>query len=181
MLLQIRYYGDPVLRQSCAPIEEITDEIRQLASDMVETSDKNNGIGLSACQVGVPIRLFVLRNYIPLPDGTWTMSAPIAFINPKILSVSQETESDSEGCLSVPKIREWVDRPIKVTIEATDLNGKRFVEVFEGRDEIERLNARVRLHENDHLNGVLFIDRLPPKVRKRIDQKLRDIKRVSTK
>lgn len=177
-MLQIRYFGDPVLRENSAPIVEITEEVKKLAHDMIQTFDNNSGIGLSACQVGVPIRMFVARSYIGLPDGTWTATAPIVFINPKILSVSKETESDSEGCLSIPGIREWVERPIKVTIEATDLNGKRFVEVFEGRDEIERLNARVRLHENDHLNGVLFIDRLPPKVRKRIETKLREIKKL---
>lgn len=176
MKLPIRYFGDPVLRQKCESVGEITEEIKKLVFDMVETFDNNNGIGISACQVGVPLRIFVLRNYIPLPDGTWVMSAPVVYINPKIVSVSAETDQDTEGCLSLPGIKEWVERPIKLTIEATDLNGKLFTETFEGRDEVERLNARVRMHENDHLNGVLFIDRLPAKVRKRIEPKLHEIK-----
>lgn len=177
MIRPFRYYDDPVLRKKCEPVEEITEEIRQLVADMIETCAHHNGAGLSACQVGVSLRIFILHNYLPLPDGTWALSAPLVFINPKIVSVGSEIESDSEGCLSIPHFREWVERPIKLTIEALNLKGERFVEVFEGRTEIERLNARVRLHENDHLNGVLFIDRLPAKVRKRVDPQLRMIKK----
>lgn len=153
------------------PVEHITDEIRQLAADMIETMDKNNGLGLSGCQIGHRIRLFVLRNYVEMPDGKWTMSAPSIFINPKILSVSDEVITDTEGCLSIPRIREAVERPLKVTIEATDINGKIFVEESTG------YNARCRLHENDHLNGVLFIDRISSEARKKIDPLLREIKK----
>lgn len=173
-------YGDPVLRKKCTPIEAITDEIRALAHEMVKVSDQNNGIGLSACQIGVAIRLFVLRNYVPHTDGTLTVSAPLFFINPEVTLLGDAQESDSEGCLSIPGIREWVDRPIHFSIQALDLDGKPFVEVFEGKTELERLNSRVRLHENDHLNGVLFIDRLPQKVRKGLDSKLRQIKSKHT-
>ncbi len=173
MIHPLRYFDDPVLRKQSEPVEKITDEIKQLVADLIETCAHHNGAGLSACQIGICLRIFILHNYLPLPDGTWALSAPLVFINPKILSASQEVESDSEGCLSIPHFREWVERPIKLTIEALNLKGERFVEVFEGRTEIERLNARVRFHENDHLNGVLFIDRLPPKVRKRIEPQLR--------
>lgn len=167
-----RYYGDPVLREHSKKIDEVTDEIKQLARYMTYYADNNNGIGLSAVQLGIPIRLFVLRDYIILPDGTWTVSAPKVFINPKILWKSKETETDTEACMSFPDLQVGpIDRPKKVKIEAIDLDGNVFVEEREG------LNARVSFHENDHLNGVLHIDRLPPKVRKKIDPDLREIKK----
>ncbi|NGX46538.1 MAG: Peptide deformylase [Chlamydiae bacterium] len=169
----LRIYGDPVLREKSSPIEAITEEVKQLAREMIEFGDDNNGIGLSAIQFGIPIRLFVLRNYIIMPDGTWTASSPQVFINPKIRSVSKETEIDDEGCMSIPGIRVEVERPVKIKIEATDLSGETFVE------EIEGLNARVRLHENDHLNGVLTVDRTSPKEKKRVETQLRALKKRS--
>lgn len=170
--LRLRYYGDPILREHSEPIKEITPEIKKLAREMVDFIDNNNGAGLSACQVGIPIRLFVLRNYIILPDGQWTLSAPVVFINPKLIWKSKETETDTEGCLSIPKMSVGpVERPVKVIFEALDLDGKTF------RDEREGLNARVTCHENDHLNGVLYIDRLPPSVRKKIEPQLREVKK----
>ena len=169
---RFRYYGDPILRERSAPIEEITDEIKELAAFMVDYADNNNGIGLSAIQVGVPIRLFVLRDYVVLPDGKWTHSAPKVFINPKIVAKSKKTEADLEACMSIPDFRSGpVVRPFEVTIEATDLDGNKFTDVREG------LNARVSLHENDHLNGVLFIDRLAPKIKKQIESELREVKK----
>lgn len=167
-----RYLGDPVLREHSKPIEEITDEIKELAHFMIDYADNNNGIGLSAVQVGVPIRLFVLRDYIILPDGKWSVSEPKVFINPKVLWKSKEMEEDQEGCMSVPNLQVGpIARPAKVRIEALDLDGNTFV------DEREGINARVSFHENDHLNGVLHIDRLPPRVRKKIESDLQAIKK----
>jgi peptide deformylase len=169
---RFRYYGDPVLRQKSEPIEEITDEIKELARYMIYYADNHNGIGLSAVQLGVPIRLFVLRDYIVQPDGKWTVSPPKIYINPKIVWKSEETNIDTEGCMSVPNLNVGpIERPNELTIEATDLEGNRFIEQREG------LNARVSFHENDHLNGVLQIDRLPPNVRKRIEPQLLAIKK----
>jgi len=172
MLLPIYYYGHPVLRSHCEPIAEITDEIRKLAQDMVETMDTGNGIGLAAPQVGKAIRLFVLRNYIEDPEGKTTISDPQVFINPKILEYSEELLTDTEGCLSLPGIRLEIMRPAKIKIEATDLSGNIFVE------EVLGYNARVRMHENDHINGVLFIDRVDHATRKKIDPILREIKKT---
>ena len=171
MLLKVYYYGHPILRKRCEPITELTDEIRKLASDMIETMDKNNGIGLAAPQVGYPIRMFVLRNYIFTDDGQWTFSKPIVFINPKLSKPGDELVTDTEGCLSLPGIRLNVTRPDKITVEAIDLEGQTFVEELEG------YNARVRMHENDHINGVLFIDRIDVNTRKKIDPVLREIKK----
>jgi len=166
-----RYYGDPILREHSKPVEEITEEIKELAHFMIDYADNNNGIGLSAVQVGVPIRLFVLRDYVVLPDGKWTVSAPKVFINPKIVWKSKETETDHEGCMSFPGIQVGpIERPVKLRIEATDLDGNPFVE------EREEINARVSFHENDHLNGVLHIDRVPPRARKKIEADLQAIK-----
>ncbi len=169
---RLRYYGDPVLRQHSKSIEEITDEIKELAHFMVDYADNNNGIGLSAVQMGVPIRLFVLRDYAILPDGKWAVSAPKVFINPKVVWKSKETNVDTEGCLSFGHLNVGpIERPSSVKIEATDLQGNTFI------DEREGLNARVSFHENDHLNGVLHIDRLPPRVRKKIEPDLQAIKK----
>jgi len=168
-----RYYGDPVLRQQSRPIEEITDEIKELTEFMIHYMDNHGGIGLSAVQVGVPIRLFVLRDYIVHPDEKWTISSQVkVFINPKIVWKSEETDVDTEGCMSLPKLSVGpIERPNCVKFEAQDMEGKLFT------DEREGINARVTFHENDHLNGVLHIDRLPPNVRKKIEPELQAIKK----
>jgi peptide deformylase len=171
MPLKIYYYGHPILRKRCAPVKEITDEIRKLAQDMIDTMDENNGIGLAAPQVGHSIRMFVLRNYIFHEEGHWTLSEPQVYINPKLINPSEQFVSDTEGCLSLPGLRLQVDRPDKITVEAMDLDGNRFTEELEG------YNARVRMHENDHINGVLFIDRVDINTRKKIDPILKEIKK----
>lgn len=171
MLLNIHFYGDPVLRKRCEPIGEITDEIRKLANDMIETMDKNNGAGLAAPQVGRAIRMFVLRDYIIQEDGSWTLSEPKVYINPKLTRPGTDLITDVEGCLSLPGLRLDIDRPDRITVEALDIDGKPFTE------EIEGYNARIRMHENDHINGVLFIDRIDEKTRKKIDPILREIKK----
>lgn len=171
MLLKIHYYGDPVLRKKCAPIAEITDNIRQLAQDMIETMDKCEGIGLAAPQVGHPIRMFVLRNYVYQEDGKWILSEPKVYINPKLSLPGAQQVADTEGCLSIPGLKVQVPRPDRITVEAMDLNGETFIEDVEG------YNARVRMHENDHINGVLMIDRIDPAERKHIQSVLKDIKK----
>jgi peptide deformylase len=169
--LPLYYYGHPMLRKHCEPVKEITDGIRQLVADMILTMDENNGAGLAAPQVGFPVRLFVLRYYIEGPDGHYRLSAPQVYINPKLSNPSQQTIVDSEGCLSFPHLRIDVERPLKITVEATDLNGEAFVEELEG------YNARIRMHENDHINGVLHIDRIDAHARNKIEPFLREIKK----
>jgi peptide deformylase len=171
VLLKIYYYGHPVLRKRCEPVHEITEEIRTLVRDMIETMDKNDGIGLAAPQVGHSLRIFVLRNYVLLENGQWTLSEPKVYINPKLSNPGKQVVSDTEGCLSFPGLRFSVDRPDKITVEAMDLEGKTFVE------EIEGYNARVRMHENDHINGVLYIDRIDANERAKVEPSLKEIKK----
>ncbi len=172
MILPLSYYGSAVLRKKAKPVEKVTDELKKLCEDMVETMDQNHGIGIAAPQVGVSLRLFVLRNYVILEDGEMQLTHPQVYINPKITIHGEDSEVDVEGCLSIPGIREDVERPLKLTVEATDLTGGVFVE------EVEGYKARVILHENDHINGVLFIDRIDPKIRKQLDPELRAIKKA---
>jgi len=172
MRLPILIYGDPRLRKRCAPIEKVTEEIQQLARDMIETMDLSNGIGLAASQVGQLVRLFVCRSYIETEDGRWAMTEPQVYINPKLTDHSKETIEDDEGCISIPRLRGNVVRPCKVTIEALDINGNPF------REELEGYNARIRMHENDHINGVLYIDRMSDKDRKAIEPALQKIKKL---
>ncbi len=171
MLLQIRYYGDKILRVKCNPVEKITDEIRTLVDNMIETMDDAKGAGLAAPQVGHDLRIFVLRNYIETPEGDFSLSDPIVYINPILSNPSREKESDTEGCLSIPGLRAEVDRPLKIRVEAMGVDGVPFIE------EVEGYNARVRMHENDHLNGVLYIDRLNLRQRKKIEPALKEIEK----
>ncbi len=165
------YYGNPTLRKHAKAIKEITDETRALVEDMIEIMNTHNGIGLAAPQAGILSRVFI--TCVPKEDesGEWIDGTLRVFINPKILNVSNEKQIDQEGCLSIPKIFGHVERPKVVTVSAQDLEGKPFEITLEG------LEARCVLHENDHINGVLYIDRLNKKERKEIDKDLRELKK----
>lgn len=171
MKLKLAYYGNPILRKKAKAIEAITDEIKQLVNDMIDAMDQKDGIGLAAPQIGHSIALFITRVPIEKENEEWDKGEVRVFINPKVLDYSKKEDSYSEGCLSIPKIYADVYRPITIKIEATDLEGNRFTE------ELTNLHARVALHENDHLNGVLFIDRLDSEMRRSLDSKLREIKK----
>jgi peptide deformylase len=158
-------YGSDVLRKVAQPVEEITDEIRQIAKDMLETMYASDGVGLAAPQVGISKRIIVVdvNPYDPSYE-------PIALINPEI--VEQEGQADvEEGCLSVPEIRGPVKRSEKITIEALDLDGKKV------RIEATDLLARALQHEIDHLNGTLFIDHLSRLRQQLIKKQLRKIEK----
>lgn len=171
MKLPIRYYGHPDLRAKARPIEKITPEIIQLAEDMVETMIAYNGIGLAGPQVGKLLRIFIRRDEILMADGRYSLGSPEVIINPTISSPSKETEVMLEGCLSLPNLHVEVERPKKIHIRYQNLKGG-WIE--EDRDDFL---ARVSMHENDHLNGVLHIDRASSSERKRIDPQLRALKK----
>lgn len=175
MKLPLAYYGDSVLRKKGAPVPHIDDSIRQLVADMVDTMQANDGCGLAAPQVHQSLSLFI--TWIPqyVDDKTTLPGELRVFINPKIIGYSEETWPCQEGCLSIPGIRETVVRPAKVTIQATNLEGETFTEEFVGFD------AHVIMHENDHINGVLYIDRLPPQRKKANEAQLRNIKKKHSK
>ncbi|MCC5831990.1 MAG: peptide deformylase [Chlamydiales bacterium] len=170
MILQLRYYGDPVLRKKAQPVEEITDEIRQLCRDMIETMLAVNGIGLAAPQVGHLLRIFVSNVAYEDQEGEVHLGDPVVYINPVISEPSDMLVERSEGCLSIPKLYAAVARPLKITVEALDIEGNPF------KKECYGYLARNIMHENDHLNGVLFIDRIKGKRRTLLEPELRRIK-----
>ena len=155
-LLTVRLYGDPVLRQVATPVREITAEIKQIIADMTETMWHQVGIGLAAPQVGLPHRILVMD------DGK---GGAQPLINPEIESRSG-TIREEEGCLSLPGVFGVVERSKTITVRAMDADGKPVS--FEAAG----LKARIVQHELDHLDGVLFIDRLPPVTRDRIKKKI---------
>jgi peptide deformylase len=157
-VLRVRKYGDPVLRRRASEVGEITAEIRKLVDDMVETMYDEVGIGLAAPQVGVSLRLIVIAD-----DASRQVRA---LVNPVIVDRDGERTVE-EGCLSIPGIFAPVSRAVRVRVEARDLDGAPVM--LEGRE----LLARVFQHEIDHLDGVLFIDRLDPMTRDRIKRKIK--------
>ena len=155
---------DKQLRLVSKPIEKVTAEVRKLADDMFETMYAAPGIGLAAIQVAEPLRLITMDLAKRDENGEST-PRPRAFINPEILSSSEELSVYEEGCLSIPEIHEDVERPAKVRFKYLDLDGK------PQEIEAEGLFATCIQHEIDHLNGVLFIDHISKLKRDRIVKK----------
>ena len=163
----ILIHPDPHLKKIAPPVDDISDDLRRLADDMLETMYHAPGIGLAAPQVGENTRLIVLdcekeENAPP---------RPIAMFNPEILAASDELATYNEGCLSIPDIYADVDRPAQVTVRWIDRNGQEQQEDFKG------LWATCVQHEIDHLNGKLFIDYLTPLKRQMITRKMVKLKR----
>ncbi len=157
--LQIVLYPHRALRTKATAIESVTDEVRAVATRMVELMRQAEGIGLAAPQVAVPWRLFVCSvpdtEDHPLDaDPPEATAGPIVCINPTLADFSEELEPFDEGCLSLPDITGSVRRPARITLTATDLDGKRFTLRAGG------LLARCIQHETDHLDGVLIIDKM---------------------
>jgi len=160
-ILKIKEYPDPILNKKCEEVAEINFEIDKLIGDMIETMQKNNGVGLAAPQVGVLKRIIVLDSE----------KGPIAFVNPKILKKSKEIENMEEGCLSFPGVFFNIKRPKEIEAEVLTEEGKKI------KIKISGLLARVFQHETDHLDGILFIDRLnfwqKLKLRKKLKEKIK--------
>lgn len=163
MVLPIVRYPAPVLRAKCRPIKEVTERHRTLASDMIETMRAAHGVGLAAPQVGVDEQLAVVDvshdpecvSFLRV-NGTETAMKdlmPIVFLNPR-LEFGRQRELGEEGCLSIPELRAKVNRPRSIEVSFETLDGETVVIETDG------LLARAFQHEIDHLNGVLFIDRI---------------------
>ena len=163
--LQMRYYGDPVLRKRAEPVAGITDAERQLAEQMLMTLENTGiGIGLAATQVGVLKRLIV----VDIGEEDDEEYEPLVLFNPEILRSEGEVVVE-EGCLSIPDVTADVKRPETIVVEGIDIQGKPV------HIEADGLLARVLLHEIDHLNGVLFIDRISGLKRRLLSDELRKL------
>jgi peptide deformylase len=160
---EIRLLGDPVLRQKAEPVAEVDDEIRHLIADMFETMYDADGVGLAAPQVGVSLRVIVV-------DPRDESVPPFALVNPEIVERAEEVERGEEGCLSIPGLREIVERSARVVVEGLDRDG------LPRRIEAEGLVARILQHEIDHLDGILFIDRLSPLKRQMLLRRWQKVK-----
>jgi len=152
-LREIIILPDKQLRLVSKPIEKVTPEIRKLADDMFETMYDAPGIGLAAIQVAQPLRLITM-DLAKKDENGESQPKPRVFVNPEIISVSEEKSVYEEGCLSIPEYYEEIERPARVRVRFTDLDGKVHEEDAEG------LYATCIQHEIDHLNGVLFVDYL---------------------
>ena len=158
-VLEILEFPDPRLRTVAEPVNEVTDQTRELIDDMFETMYAAPGIGLAATQVNVHQRILVM-------DLSEDHSAPLVFINPEVEILDPELGNYDEGCLSVPGFYETINRPQRVSVTAIDRDGQSFSQELEG------LLAICLQHEIDHLDGKLFVDYLSPLKRQRIRKKL---------
>ena len=156
----IRRYGDPIIRKRAEPVSEMTPKIQTLIDDMIETMYDTLGLGLAAPQIGVSLRVIVID------EGTKDSAGPQAFINPVIVAGAGSVRAE-EGCLSIPGVYGEVVRAAEVRVEALDR--------LEAPVKLEArgLLARIFQHEIDHLDGILFIDRLDKVQRDRIKRKIR--------
>jgi peptide deformylase len=157
-VLEIRILGDPVLRQKAEAVGTLDEAVRALVSDLFATMYDAEGVGLAAPQVGISQRIIVVD---PRDDET----EPFALVNPVIVQSSEDFERGEEGCLSIPGLKDIVERPDHVIVEGVTEEGQHI------RVDAEGLLARILQHEIDHLEGVLFIDRLSPLKRKLLLQK----------
>lgn len=167
-LLPITLCGDKILRKKASKVSEIDDSIVGIISDMFETMRNASGIGLAANQVGLNKQIFVVD---VSPVEGYENYKPVAMINPRILSKSDETDSMEEGCLSIPELREEIIRPKGISVSYFDVNMK------EHTIEADELFARVIQHEYDHLQGILFIDYFDDDMKKRYKKHLEKIRK----
>ena len=164
-ILPIRIYPDPVLRVRCPEVEQFDAGLAKLAKDMVETMYAAPGIGLAAPQVGVELRLAVVDVSVGEEKDSLR-----CFVNPEILD-KDGRDLDEEGCLSIPGVAEKVNRPAGIRVTALSVDGEPF------ELEADGLLARAICHEVDHLNGVLFVDRVVGLRKERVKRQLRRLGR----
>ena len=176
MVLEITQYGNPVLRKKCSKIEEVDESIRKLAEDMIETMVDAQGVGLAAPQIGEDIRMAVVDvshdpeciSFLRVNGADAKMEdvMPLVFINPE-LELDGPRETDTEGCLSIHDIQAKARRPSMVKATLPQLDGS-VIEL-----EADGLLSRALQHEVDHLNGILFVDRISPASKLSVKRKLK--------
>jgi peptide deformylase len=165
MLRPIVIYPDPRLLLKSKPVTQFNEELKELAHEMTETMRDANGVGLAAIQIGEAIRMMVMDEHYDLEDK----GESLALCNPVVL-VEEGTETIEEGCLSIPDVREEVERSFKVKVKGQNLDGVEKVYDFEG------LLARCILHEIDHMDGKLFIQKVPAVKRLFLKKQLDELK-----
>jgi peptide deformylase len=185
MLLRVTQYGEPILRKVGEPITEFDEALAQLADDMVDTMYEEDGIGLAAQQIGEALQFFVMD--VRPPEGEkpafdysydgkqppLDLIMPMALANPKVSIIDQSEDVYEEGCLSFPDVRGKVTRPIGVRCAFQDTEGNPHILEATG------LLGRCILHETDHLNGELFIDKMNKRDLQRMAPRIKKIKRAT--
>ena len=175
MILPIVGYGDPILKKKAQIVEKNYPDLKSLISDMFETMYNASGVGLAAPQIGKSIRLFIIdtsafdNKDFEETSGFKTATLKKVFINPEIINESGEAKPFEEGCLSIPNVREIIKRKSKIKLSYFDENFVNHQESFNG------IIARVIQHEYDHIEGVLFTDKVSPLKKKLIKGKLNSI------
>ena len=162
-MLEVRIYGDPVLRKTAEPVKTFDDDLKNIVAEMIESLREEDGVGLAAPQVGAPLRIVVI-------DTTGGEKEPLVLINPEITESSEEMVTAEEGCLSVPGISLSISRHSQVTVKALDLQGKEFTIT-----NADGLLARALQHEIDHLNGIMIVDHISALQRSMISGKLKKL------
>ncbi|MBN2460840.1 MAG: peptide deformylase [Candidatus Cloacimonetes bacterium] len=168
-ILPIRIIGDKILRQKAREVDELNSETRKFIEDLTATMYEKDGVGLAAPQTGKSLRIFVVDPYW-YKEGA--KKSPFVFINPRFKEFSGEVEAE-EGCLSLPDVYAAVKRAEKVVIEARNEKGENFTLTATG------IFARALQHEYDHLDGILFIDKVPKLGRVSISRKIRELKHTT--
>lgn len=171
MILPIYAYGQPVLRKKALPIDNSYSELPVLIENMFETMYSAKGVGLAAPQIGKDIRLFIVDTVQLDKKNNTVTGIKKVFINAEILEEAGDPWLYEEGCLSIPDIHVEIERIPTLRIKYVDQDWNEFIESYEG------VNARVIQHEYDHIEGILFIDRMKPLKRRMINRKLEKIKR----
>lgn len=169
MILPIYLYGQPVLRKVAEPVPADYPELEKLAADMFQTMEKASGVGLAAPQVGLALRMFVVDGEGLAEDYPECQGVRRCMINPEILEASEEMAVKDEGCLSIPGIYESVKRPEWIIIRYLD------EKLAEHQERLTGFAARMVMHEYDHLDGHMFIDRVNPMRKTFMRNKLQEI------
>ncbi|MBK8516905.1 MAG: peptide deformylase [Saprospiraceae bacterium] len=170
MILPVYVLGQPVLKKKANEIDKDYPDLGDIIANMWDTMYDAHGVGIAAPQIGLSIRVFVIDTIQVMEDDKREEGIRKVFINAVVVEETGDYWTYEEGCLSIPNIKGDVDRPQKVRIQYMDEHFNKYDEIYEG------INARVIQHEYDHIEGILFIEKLKPLKKKLIQRKLKDIK-----